>query len=105
MSQAGIRSVFDGEIANTAESLTLTLGRSNSWSVTADSILTALTDADTSLSNINSNGHTVTYDSTTSANSWLIGKTIALKRRRASGACFLIYSLKRRPISQYDVSG
>jgi hypothetical protein len=64
--------------AKTAKSVSLTLDQLSTWNVTADSYLTSLTDADTALKNIISNGHTVYYDSTNSANSWLGGKTINL---------------------------
>lgn len=64
--------------AKTAKLVSITLDKSSTWSVTADSYLTSLTDADTSLKNITSNGHTIYYDSTNSANSWLNGKTISL---------------------------
>ena len=37
--------------------------------------LTALTDTDTSLANIHSNGHTVYYDAANEANAWLQGQT------------------------------
>lgn len=43
-----------------------------------DSYFTSLTDADSSLSNINSNGHNIYYDVNNSANAWIGGKTITL---------------------------
>ena len=64
--------------AKTAASVSLVLDKSSSWNVTANSYLTSLTDADTTLKNINSNGHTVYYNANNSANSWLNGKTISL---------------------------
>lgn len=52
---------------NTAKSVVLTLDASSLWNVTADSHLTCLNDAagisGTTISNINGNGHTITYDS------------------------------------------
>ena len=64
--------------AKTAASVSLVIDKSSSWNVTANSYLTSLTDADTTLKNINSNGHTVYYNVNNSANSWLNGKTISL---------------------------
>ena len=73
-------SISEGAInaAKTAKSVSLSLDKSSRWDVSADSYLTGLTDADAALSNINGNGHTVYYDSTGSANSWLGGRTISL---------------------------
>ena len=64
--------------AKTAKSVSLSLDKTSSWTVTADSYINALTDADTSLANIISGGHTVYYNSSNSANSWLGGKTVSL---------------------------
>lgn len=64
--------------AKTAKSVSLFLDKSSIWNVTADSYLTSLADADTTLKNIISNGHTIYYNSTISSNSWLGGKTITL---------------------------
>ncbi|WP_431089856.1 hypothetical protein [Paenibacillus sp. 8b26] len=63
---------------NTAQSVVLNLDKTSKWVVTADSYLTSLTDSDTKLSNIVDNGHTIYYDASTSANSWLNGETITL---------------------------
>ena len=73
------KTAFTGAIdtANTGD-VSITLDSSSSWKVTADSYLTAFTDSDSSLSNIISNGHTIYYDNTNSANSWLNGETITL---------------------------
>ena len=60
----------------------LTLDASSTWSVTANSRLTSLTDAGglsgTTLTNIVGNGHAVTYDATRAANAWLGGQTYSL---------------------------
>lgn len=64
----------DNKLAN----VSLTLDTTSTWNVTADSYLKVLKDSDTKLSNIKSNGHTIYYDSSNSANSWLNGKTISL---------------------------
>ncbi|WP_068503913.1 hypothetical protein [Paenibacillus kribbensis] len=63
---------------NTAKSVALTLDKTSKWIVTADSYLTTLTDSDAKLSNIIDNGHTIYYDASASANSWLNGETITL---------------------------
>lgn len=66
--------------AGTAKSTSLELDASSSWTVTADSHLTSLTDAagisGTAVKNTTSNGYTVTYDR--SACSELGGKTYTL---------------------------
>jgi hypothetical protein len=63
--------------AKTAKSISLTLDASSTWTVTADSHLTSLSDtagiSGTKIANIVGGGHTVTYDS--SANPGLGGKT------------------------------
>jgi len=73
-------SVLTGAInaENTASSVTLTLDATSTWSVTANSYLNSLTDADTTLANIDDNGYTIYYDSSLSANAWLNGETYTL---------------------------
>ena len=60
----------------------LSLDGTSLWSVTANSVLAALTDAagisGGSITNIKGNGYTVTYDSSLSANTYLGGKTYSL---------------------------
>lgn len=63
---------------NTAKSMTLSLDKTSTWTVTGTSYLTTLTDADTDLSNIKDNGNTIYYNSSDKGNSWLNGKTITL---------------------------
>lgn len=63
---------------NTAKAASLSLDATSKWIVTGTSHLTALTDKDTTLSNIVDNGNTIYYDYTNTANSWLGGKTISL---------------------------
>jgi hypothetical protein len=63
---------------HTAKSVALTLDETSVWEVAGNSYLTSLTDADTTLANIHSNGHTVYYDASDSTNSWLNGKTYDL---------------------------
>jgi hypothetical protein len=76
-------SVLTGAIdaANTANSASLALDSTSTWRVSANSHLTSVTGAKVSgskITNIVGNGHTVTYDKSSSANSYLGGKTYAL---------------------------
>lgn len=67
--------------ANTAKSVIVALDSTSSWTVTANSSVTALTGARISggtITSITGNGHTVTYDASDSANSSLGGKTYTL---------------------------
>jgi hypothetical protein len=68
------------DAAGTAAEATLSLDASSTWTVTADSHLTCLADVDgvsgDTLTNINGNGHTVTYDA--GACAALEGRTYAL---------------------------
>jgi len=63
---------------NTASSIYLTLDSTSTWNVTGTSYLTSFTDEDSTLSNIEDNGNTIYYDSNSSTNSWLEGKTYTL---------------------------
>ena len=58
--------------------VTMLLDRDSTWNVTDDSYVFILTNEDQACSNIVSNGHTVYYDSTNSANDWLNGRTVTL---------------------------
>jgi hypothetical protein len=68
------------DTANTAKSITVSLDSSSTWTVTADSYVSVLSDAagisGSTITNIVGNGHTVYYDS--SANPTLDGKTYTL---------------------------
>lgn len=64
---------------NTAKSLSLTLDKTSSWNVTANSYLTTLTTADSTLSNIDDNGFTIYYNANNLANQWLGSNTYILK--------------------------
>lgn len=69
------------DTAKEAKSVAVALDSSSSWSVSADSNVTSLTGAvikDSAITNIKGNGHTITYDSSVSANSSLGGKTYTL---------------------------
>ncbi|MNB88271.1 hypothetical protein D3C75_352800 [compost metagenome] len=66
------------DTADTAKAVSLSLDAGSTWNVTADSYLSTLTDSDSTLSNIIDNGHTIYYDASASANSWLAGATITL---------------------------
>lgn len=63
---------------NKLAKVTINLDATSKWIVNADSYVQALTDSDSSLANIQSNGHTIYYDASNSANSWIGGKTINL---------------------------
>ncbi|CAF0769351.1 unnamed protein product [Didymodactylos carnosus] len=75
------KSSFTGAINsnNTAKSISLTLDASSTWNVTGTSYLTTITNADTTLINIDDNGNIVYYLSTVSGNTYLNGKTYSLK--------------------------
>ncbi len=64
--------------ADTADegNVSIILDDGSTWIVTGDSYVSALTDADSTCSNIILNGHTVWYDAGNSANVWLHGATI-----------------------------
>jgi hypothetical protein len=68
--------------ANTASSASLTMDASSSWTLTANSNLSTISDAagisGTSVTNITGNGYNVYYNSALSANSPLGGKTYSL---------------------------
>lgn len=71
---------FTGSINtdNKLAKVTVSLDSTSKWIVTSDSYVKALTDSDSSLANIKSNGHTIYYDAVNSANSWIGSKTITL---------------------------
>ena len=68
-------SVLGGAVQNAA----LALDATSEWNVSADSVLTSLTDADClsgdGITNIHGNGHTVRYKADLASNQWLGGKT------------------------------
>jgi hypothetical protein len=69
-------------LTGSINSAALSLDSTSTWNVTADSILTSLTDASgvsgTTIANIYGNGYTVYYDASLSANSALGGLTYSL---------------------------
>lgn len=73
-------SILTGAVnsAKTAGKVSLTLDATSKWVVTGNSYLSAFTDANATLSNIDDNGFTITYDPNNAANSWLKGATYAL---------------------------
>ena len=72
-------STFSGAIDSKNQgSVSLSLDEKSTWAVTADSFLSSLANADQTLSNIQSNGFTIYYDSANSANNWLSGQTYSL---------------------------
>ena len=68
-------STLTGAVHNAA----LALDPTSEWKVTADSVLTSLTDKDCvsgdTITNIRGNGHTVRYKADLASNQWLGGKT------------------------------
>lgn len=71
-------SSWTGAVSGNSGAVNLSLDASSSWNVTADCVLTAFVDADTTFANVKSNGHTVIYDASAAANASLAGKTYAL---------------------------
>ena len=63
---------------NYTGAMNITLSSASTWTVTADSYVTAIEDEDKELTNIISNGHSIFYDPSAAANKWLDGKTIPL---------------------------
>lgn len=74
------KSTLDGQVNKEAKgkNVEITLDKDSEWELTGDSYITSLMNEDTKCSNIDSNGYTIYYDSTSSGNSWLAGKTITL---------------------------
>lgn len=72
-------STFTGSVsADERMRLSLSLDATSRWFVTGDSYLEALSDADATLQNIESNGFTIYYNSENEANAWLGSKPYAL---------------------------
>lgn len=63
---------------NTAKSAVITLDKTSQWTVTGNSYITTLKNAQEDCSNIKSKGYTVYYNPFSSGNSWLNGRTIQL---------------------------
>jgi hypothetical protein len=84
----GVGSIWTGRARrnstgrNAVWRVSLALDTISTWSVTANSVLTSLSESagvsGTSINNIKGNGFTVTYDQSLSANSYLGGKTYTL---------------------------
>lgn len=70
------KGTIDG--SHTGKEVSILLDEDSVWEVTGDSYVAAITDADESLDNLKSNGHTIYYDASNSANEWLDGKTVEL---------------------------
>ncbi len=70
---------FAGSIdADHTGNVQISMDTGSTWNVAGDSYVTVITDGDTSLSNIESNGHTIYYDASADGNEWLDGSTITL---------------------------
>ena len=74
-SNSSFKGTIDGDNVGTVN---VSLSKDSTWNVAGDSHVSVLTNEDTDLSNISSQGHNVYYDSTQSGNSWIGGKTIRL---------------------------
>lgn len=61
-----------------AASVDVGLDATSNWTLTADSYVQNLTDADSTLANIFSAGYTVYYNKSASSNDWLANRTITL---------------------------
>lgn len=59
---------------NTAKMAVLNIDATSSWNVTADSYVNSFIDADQTLSNVKTNGHTIYYDANIKDNGWLGGE-------------------------------
>lgn len=72
--------IYTGSIntSNKLAKVTISLDNTSTWNVTGNSYIKVLKDSDTTLANIKSNGHTIYYDASNSANSWLGSKTVTL---------------------------
>jgi hypothetical protein len=66
------------KLTGAINSASLNLDATSTWNVTGDSYLTSFVDADTTMANIDDNGHTIYYDSSLSNNSWLNSQTYYL---------------------------
>ncbi|MFN8624054.1 MAG: hypothetical protein U0869_25200 [Chloroflexota bacterium] len=82
ISSASVTLTDGSSLTGTVTNAGLSLDASSTWTVTADSTLTTLADADgvagMSIANIVGNGHTVTYDASLADNAWLAGGTYTL---------------------------
>ncbi|KAJ5355544.1 uncharacterized protein N7496_012756 [Penicillium cataractarum] len=56
----------------------VSLDSTSTWTLTADTCVYNFTDTDTSVTNVKSGGYTLTYDKSSSANTWLDEKTVSL---------------------------
>ncbi|MCH1982832.1 hypothetical protein MCG98_09670 [Ruminococcus sp. OA3] len=70
---------FAGSIdADNTGNVQISMDAGSTWNVAGDSYVSVITDDNTSLSNIESNGHTIYYDASEEGNAWLSGSTIEL---------------------------
>ncbi|KAH6989296.1 hypothetical protein BKA56DRAFT_710686 [Ilyonectria sp. MPI-CAGE-AT-0026] len=61
-----------------AASFDVALDRTSNWTMTKSTTVQNLTDTDSTLSNIHSNGHTLYYNASATKSRWLKGRTIKL---------------------------
>jgi hypothetical protein len=63
---------------NSQKQINLKLKADSVLNLKGDSYIASIIDEDSSLSNINSNGHNIYYNVNNQTNSWLGGKTVSL---------------------------
>lgn len=72
--------LFEGAVnqKDAAKVASMTIDADSTWKVTGNSYLDSLKNKDKQCRNIQSNGHTVYYDSSHKDNAWLKGKVLSL---------------------------
>ncbi len=63
---------------NSAQNVSVCLDKKSIWSLSGDSYVTILVNADETCANILSNGYNIYYDVASSENAWLGGGTVSL---------------------------
>lgn len=73
-------STFAGAVntGNTAQEVAISLDADSTWTLTGDSYVTVLTNADETCANIVSGGYNLYYDADAAGNEWIGGQTISL---------------------------
>lgn len=67
-----------GYLISKIERVDLKLVKASNLVLSADNYVNSITDTDSALSNVISNGHNIYYNADDSANAWLDGKTVKL---------------------------
>lgn len=74
--QSTLKGTVNGE--NKGQNVDISLDKDSKWELTGDSYVNVIKNDDSKCSNIQSNGHSIYYDSSNAGNSWLNKKTITL---------------------------